>query len=935
MLDTCKSVGRCMLFVSVCLVLMVGSAAAGSQDAPDTLYRRGMGAFSEGNYAQAILAFQELIERFGGEKEMRSDLEKVYYALGCSLYNEMDQQGAITAFDQYVKAYPDARFKDEALFRIGAAHQALQAYEAAIEAYMRLLTELPKSSFAEDAAFQVGICYVGNDDHEKAVQVFQEFTAAYPDSPLFGQAAVILARALFENEKWEAALEALDMMEGQAQGFDQITQANFLAMEIGDMAFDETDYDMALRAYRRVRTRESLMRIQRRVTALYRKELAALLKGQVSGAEAVQAQFRQKNRLKMSLTRAEKVMKKLETMPGYDASLFHRIGRCFFNSDRYWEARVAFTRVVAVAKDKNTREAAQFDLALVLSRQRRFENLIEVANAYLKEFGGNRTFIENGRVPAISFMRAEAYVNMEMFEEAEQEMRALQQDYPEHPQMPAIAFYLALSIAMQERFDEGIAAFVQWQKDYPDHIMMPDVDYWKAISMYYNGQFNEALPLLTDYAQRYPMSGYTPEAQYRAAMCMYSLEQFMDCAMALGAWEKAYPAHYFKWEAKVTRGDALAAVGMLDRARDEYLSITSEAGPFYYMALTQCARVFKAIDTPEAYRDMAQSFIGFIHQNPDSGNIIDAAYQAGWALRQVDKQKEALKLYWSIVERHGNNRNWEGFEPIFDDLKSLYTGDTKEQFVLDLRERYAKASREKRRTLAARLQLALDRTILPPDGALDAAEALARTFKMDELGAEELAFIGETYLKAGNAEKGVPYLDRLIVDFPASRYAGVAYERLAEEALAKKDFGKALELAELAISVAYDTRLFMEATFTRAQSLQGVEDYSGAIEAYKMVLANRMSPRAFKPHALLGIGLSLDAQGETRKSIPYYQRVYVLYGAYPELVSQAYLRSGIAFEELKDFKAAVRTYQEMLTNEQVAKLPEAKEAKKRLNKLGS
>ncbi|NCC51165.1 MAG: tetratricopeptide repeat protein [Spartobacteria bacterium] len=933
MLKNRTSMGRMSWLVGMVMLLWVVGAAADTMDAPDTLFRRGMGAFSEGNFAQAVSAFQELIERFGAEKEMSDDLEKVYYALGCALYNENDPQGAITAFDAYVKKYPEARFKDEALFRIGAANQSLQNFEAAIEAYMQLLREFPRSTFGEDAAFQIGICYVGQDDHEKAVQVFQEFTTVYPDSPLYGQAAVILARALFENEKWEAALAALDMLAGKGQALDQITQANFLAMEIGDIAFDETDYDIALRAYRRVRTRESLMRIQRHVLDTYKTGLTTLMKQQVTGAEAAQEHFRQENRLKTALIRAEQVMQKLESTPGYDATLFHRIGRCFFNTDRFWEARVAFTRVVAVATDVNTREAAQFDLALVLSRQRRFNDLIAVADAYLNEFGDNRTFIENGRVPAMAFMRAEAYVNMEMFEEAEQEMRALNEAYPSHPQRPAISFYLALSIAMQERFDEGIAAFEQWQKDFPDNILNPDVEYWKAIAMYYNGQFGEALPLLTDYAERYPMSSYTPEAKYRAAMCMYSLEQYMDCALALGAWANAYPDHYFKWEAKVTRGDALAAEGMLERARDEYLSITEEAGPFYYMALTQCARVFKAMDTPEAYRDMAQAFIGFIHQNPDSGNIIDAAYQAGWALRQVDKQDEAVRLYWQILERHGNNRNWEGFEPIFDDLKKLYAGDGKEQFVADLRARYAKATKEKRRTLAARLQLAVDRAVLPPDGALDAANGLARTFKMDELGAEELAFIGETYVKAGETDKGVPYLERLIADFPESRYAGVAYTRLAEKEMGEENWPQALALAVQAEGVAYDPRLYMETMFVKAQSLQGVGDYTKAVEAFTVVLANRMSPRAFKPQALLRIGQCLAAQGETRKSIPYYQRVYVLYGAYPELVSQAYMQSGLAFEKLNDLQAAARTYQEMLANEQLAGLPEITEAKKRLQKI--
>jgi TolA-binding protein len=905
-----------------------------TQDAPDTLYRRGMGLFSEGKFAQAAENFQELIDRFGREKELKADMEKVYYALGCALYNEEDTTGSIKAFREYVKRYPEARFMDEAFFRIGTALQSQSEYENAIDAYKDLLKQQPDSDFAEDAAFQIGICYASNDSFEEAGQVFREFTEAYPDSALYGQASVILAQTFFEREQWVEALEALDMAQQHGGSLDQITQANFLAMEIGDIAFDNTDYEMALRAYRRVRTREALMRIQRRVTEQYQTELQVLYKQNVSGLEAAQEYFRKETRLKNALQRAEKLKEKLEDMPGYDASLFHRIGRCFFNSDRFWEARVAFTRVVDIAEEPKTREAALFDLALVLSRQRKFGKLIETANQYLDEFGTEKKFIENGRVPAMAFMRAEAYVNMERYEEAEEEMRQLLNDYPAHTQRPAIEFYLALSTSMQERFDEGIAGFHQWLKDHPEHILKPDVEYWLAIALYYNGDFAVSLPMLKDYAERYPLSVYTPEALYRAALCMYSLEDFRGAALALGAWLKKYPDHYYKWEAMVTRGDALAAEGMLDQARKSYLAVTDKAGPFYFMAISQCARVFKAMDTPEAYRRMAEVFIRYIHDNPDSGNIIDAAFQAGWALRQVDRTDEARRLYWSIIERYGNNRAWEGFEPLFADLRKLYGSDV-EAFKTELNEYFLKASSEGRRTLSARLQLAQARNILQHDQALQAAEELARTYKMDVLGAEEMAFIGDTFFKAGEPVRGMPYLEQLIQDFPLSRQASLAHLRMAEQAAEKKNWDQAMQASGMAVEQAMEPRLLMQATFVLARSLAAQEQHEEAVMNYNMVLASRMTPRPLKSRALLELGKCMEAQGKTRKAIPYYQRVYVLYGAYTNEVAQAYLRSAKAFEKLKDYAAARRTYDEMLANEQLTAMPEAEEARKELQRLGS
>ncbi|HOU22587.1 MAG TPA: hypothetical protein PKX16_10250, partial [Kiritimatiellia bacterium] len=75
-----------------------------------------------------------------------------------------------------------------------------------------------------------------------------------------------------------------------------------------------------------------------------------------------------------------------EALPDYDANLYHRIGRCFFNTDRFWEARAAFIRVVAIAQDETVREAGHFDLILAISRLRRFDDLVLEADRYLATY---------------------------------------------------------------------------------------------------------------------------------------------------------------------------------------------------------------------------------------------------------------------------------------------------------------------------------------------------------------------------------------------------------------------------------------------------------------------------------------------------------------------------------------------------------------------
>ncbi len=371
------------------LAMVFAAAAAGTavaqEDSPDELYSKGLNSFNAGNYTVAAQAFGSLVERFGNERSLSNQFESVFYALGCSYYNLGTFPEAVRTLEEYLKRYPKARFTDEVMFRLGAAHQSTEAYDKAVVAYQRLVAESPSSPYAEDAAFQVGICFLAAEKPAKAAEAFAWFLQAYPESELAAQALVFRARALFDANQLAEAVDALEQAEKRGRRMEHVVYANFLALEIGDAAFDNTDYELALRAYRRVRTRESLLRLQGRLV----EDLTAALQQAARPTAAVadvKARFRQERRIRTSLAQAKDLLKRLEDSPNYDDSLFHRIGRCFVSTDRLWEARTAFLRVVAEATDEKIREAAHFDLILVLSRMRQFDDLIVEADRYLTDY---------------------------------------------------------------------------------------------------------------------------------------------------------------------------------------------------------------------------------------------------------------------------------------------------------------------------------------------------------------------------------------------------------------------------------------------------------------------------------------------------------------------------------------------------------------------
>ena len=371
------------------LLLACPLPAAAQEEAPDdspqALYQSGMSRFLAGDFANSVEFLEELVKVFGKEPELQTQIDLAMYARACALYNLERHADAIKAFDEYIAQFPESKFADEAQFRIGSAQQQLEEYELAIAAYQKLRSSYPRSAYSEDALYQTAICRLIQEQSALAAAAFQDFMQLYPNSLLWGQAGAFRARALFDDGKAADAIGVLEEIEKRPRTWSVITYCNFLAFEIGDFMFDDTEYELALKAYRRVKPRVALLRHQQNHLATLEARLAAIQNARPSTRD-IRSRFQEERRIASELAQAREMASKLEGLPDYDANLYHRIGRCFFNTDRYWEARVAFTRVVAIATDEKVREAGHFDLILAVSRLRRFDDLLIEADHYLATY---------------------------------------------------------------------------------------------------------------------------------------------------------------------------------------------------------------------------------------------------------------------------------------------------------------------------------------------------------------------------------------------------------------------------------------------------------------------------------------------------------------------------------------------------------------------
>ena len=145
--------------------------------------------------------------------------------------------------------------------------------------------------------------------------------------------------------------DMLDRLETSAGYADVIVTVNHRFVQIGDKHLEAKEYASALAAYSNVRPRAQVLAIQtKRLVAMrslkedFDKRIAAATKTKQPlprGTEDKAAM------LTAMIESTDKVLGEVRGLTEYDATLQYRIGRCYFNMDRYWPASVAFEAVAS------------------------------------------------------------------------------------------------------------------------------------------------------------------------------------------------------------------------------------------------------------------------------------------------------------------------------------------------------------------------------------------------------------------------------------------------------------------------------------------------------------------------------------------------------------------------------------------------------------
>lgn len=903
---------------AVLVCLAVSASQAQEAGTAEAVVNSGVSAFNRGDFAAAEKAFSDFLRDFGANPQAEPYLERVMSLLAFSQIRQRKFTEAVESTTAFLRRFPEAKAAEEltfwqafALFRMDPPD-----FGKAIPAFDGFIQKFPKSPKVPDALMAKGTALMQQEKWKEAAALFQELVKTAPPR-IRGKAQILAFYGLVESGDGDAAAAFGAEIDPRSPDFHSVAAYSLLHLRLGDEFAAADRHRDALRMLQRVWPRGRV--------AAWQNERLKGLRMRLEQARANRPD--EVMELEDQIGQIERELAQLETMADYDIALQMRIAQAFIQLDRHREAALILTEAKEKLPESKLLEQANFQLLASLQQMGHYPRLVEEATKFLERYPRSE------QAPWALYLRGEAYQRLQRFDLAHDDFKKLVETHRAFPQRERAAFLVGYTLMMQDRNQEAIAVLGRHDQEFPNGQMRETAAYWAAMAQYFDKNYDLARAAFAQFLKTYPNSGFTSDVLYRKAHSLAAQQNFLEAYKELEAFVAAHPGSERIDEAYSLLGDSYFALGEIDRGIAAYRRVTKNNPRIYDYAYFRIADAFRAL---EEWEQMRKHLEAFIQDSPESPKMVEALRRLGQLLRRDGQEEKARQIYWEAIRAHGNDPDRTAVEDMLVTLGRMYRGDDRAQLLAQLGDLAETAERDRKPLLAARALWARASLLRADD--LDQANRLllraADLVTPDRTSALLLADFGDAARAMGQSEKAERLYRGLIAWHPRAVLRDRAYAGLGLLALQQGQEVAAMEWFDRFERETIQSPLRKDVLRARADLFLKRGERGRAIEQLEEILKLQNARGLPWVEALYQIGEIHLADGNPGKAIPYFQRIYVMYGRWTDFVSKAYLQSGLAFEKLNMREEARRTYEEFVQNTTLHSKPEYPKIRERLQALG-
>ena len=409
----------------------------------DAYLRLGDSRFVTAKYWPAMDAYNKAIDL----KSIDADYAAFQKAISYGFVSKNNKK--IDDLNKLIATYSKSQYRDDALFELGNTYVAEKNYDLAIKTYDQLLSEFKKGSYASKSILRQGLIYYNTEKDDLAIAKFKKVAAEFPKSPEALE-AVSTARIIYvdngkvdEYATWVRTLDFVSVTDAELDndsfeaaekqflqnntkqaiaGFSSYVSkfpngnhalnANFYLAQSyytdGLEADAVANYEYVISKSRNEFTEQALVRlaqihiksneIEKLVPILIRLETEADFPQNITFAQAnlMKTYYEQKEYVNAVLY-ADKVLSNPKTDDKVKSDAQIIIARAAFNSNDLPKARLAYSKLMTIAKGELAAEALYFD-AYFKNSDEKFEESNTVVQKLTKDYSGYKYFGAKGLV---------------------------------------------------------------------------------------------------------------------------------------------------------------------------------------------------------------------------------------------------------------------------------------------------------------------------------------------------------------------------------------------------------------------------------------------------------------------------------------------------------------------------------------------------------
>lgn len=920
------------------------AGALNIQQETEALMAAALALFQEAKYQEALSKIEQVKKNLNNKP-----FAQVLFVEGASYFNLNEYDKAIVALEEYLKNFADGEYAGAVKMALGRSYINKGDADKGINVLKEVATQSP--TLKSEAGLFVAEALKKQNKTDEALAVLKSVLEGGIRSSEAIQAAMMAADLHVAKGELEQAGELMEKVKGFATGGDNVAQMNNIYLRLGDQMLEKKSFREALGAYQLVRRKAEITQIQKSVIAKIEQSLKNPGRGPVKGT---------KEELEEKLKTNNALLAEIEQRSDYDASLYYRLGRCYFEMGRFWEALLAFDVIAKDFKEFPQRDRCVFGMIIANAQLKRVKSARELCEAYIRDFPDGADL---GTVSELFGMLA--YENGKLAEAVEAFQKA--ESFPKADK-ERLRFLRGNVLFEMQRFNDARETYEILLNEFPESAYKDDALYRVALVYFYQNNSVETIKALNKYMKENPKGQYVVDARYRLAFIKFQSRDVDNAMQELESIVKDAPNDQNIGQVHSLLGDAYNQKGDYEKALTNFALGVEKAksNDVLSYAMEQATDLYAGMGKWQELGDMWQRYLNTHKDNEDQE--LKAVLWISRARVKENKPEEAKKLLADAIKPKMGNPANQQVEGLIQQLVTLSApkrrravapkeGEpapppelTHEQVEKQLEEMITPPQAAMNGTAQMRILFAkawLARTMKETDKAQKLFAVIIEVANPVDLSPMLLATVGDNARSKGDFDKAAGCYNRLNEFFADSEYADGAAVGLAEIAYAKGEYPKALELFTNAIEKYAASSRLLDATLGKAKSLFQLKKYDEAKKLYEQILNTKEWRGEAHAMALFMQGEMEFANQQWGQAIPYYQRVFIAHQKWKSIMAQAYVQCARAFvkfnrpadpsatppRERSDRDSAKLLLQEMLKRQDLKNLPEIKQAEQELAKL--